>query len=73
MIFMSQVSRLGCLGTVLYERGHARMLHRGLRPRAMSAFGAVRAKLLAPVCGRFPEGFDTLDVQEGKRLLDELA
>ncbi len=29
--------------------------------------------LLAPVCGRFTEGFDTLDLQEAKALLDALA
>jgi predicted ATPase len=30
-------------------------------------------ELLAPVYGRFTEGFDTLDLKEAKRLLDELA
>jgi predicted ATPase len=29
--------------------------------------------LLAPVCGWFTEGFDTLDLREAKALLDELA
>ena len=29
--------------------------------------------LLAPVYGRFTEGFDTLDLKEAKLLLDELA
>jgi predicted ATPase len=29
--------------------------------------------LLAPVYGWFTEGFDTLDLKEAKRLLDELA
>ena len=29
--------------------------------------------LLAPVYGWFTEGFDTLDLQEAKGLLDELA
>ena len=29
--------------------------------------------LLAPVYGRFTEGFDTLDVKEAKALLDQLA
>ncbi len=29
--------------------------------------------LLAPVCGWFTEGFDTLDLKEAKALLDELA
>jgi predicted ATPase len=29
--------------------------------------------LLAPVYGRFTEGFDTLDLKEAKTLLDELA
>ena len=29
--------------------------------------------LLAPVYGRFTEGFDTLDLKEAKALLDELA
>jgi len=28
--------------------------------------------LLAPVCGWFTEGFDTLDLKEAKTLLDEL-
>jgi predicted ATPase len=30
-------------------------------------------ELLAPVYGWFTEGFDTLDLKEAKRLLDELA
>jgi predicted ATPase len=30
-------------------------------------------QLLAPVYGRFTEGFDTLDLKEAKALLDELA
>jgi predicted ATPase len=30
-------------------------------------------RLLAPVCGWFTEGFDTLDLKEAKALLDELA
>jgi predicted ATPase len=30
-------------------------------------------ELLAPVCGWFTEGFDTLDLKEAKALLDELA
>jgi predicted ATPase len=30
-------------------------------------------ELLAPVYGRFTEGFDTLDVTQAKALLDELA
>ena len=30
-------------------------------------------ELLAPVYGWFTEGFDTLDLQEAKALLDELA
>lgn len=30
-------------------------------------------ELLAPICGRSTEGFDTLDLKEAKRLLDELA
>ena len=30
-------------------------------------------ELLAPVYGRFTEGFDTLDLKEAKRLLDELV
>jgi predicted ATPase len=29
--------------------------------------------LLAPVYGRFTEGFDTLDLKEAKTLLDELT
>jgi predicted ATPase len=29
--------------------------------------------LLAPVCGWFTEGFDTLDLKEAKALLDALA
>jgi len=29
--------------------------------------------LLAPVYGRFTEGFDTLDLKEARVLLDELA
>jgi len=29
--------------------------------------------LLAPVYGRFTEGFDTLDLKQAKALLDELA
>ncbi len=33
---------------------------------------AVR-ELLAPVYGRFTEGFDTRDLKEAKVLLDELA
>jgi predicted ATPase len=34
--------------------------------------GAV-SELLAPVCGWFAEGFDTRDLKEAKKLLDELA
>jgi predicted ATPase len=30
-------------------------------------------ELLAPVCGWFTEGFDTIDLKEAKALLDELA
>ena len=30
-------------------------------------------ELLAPVYGRFTEGFDTLDLKEAKALLDELG
>ena len=30
-------------------------------------------ELLAPVYGWFTEGFDALDLKEGKKLLDELA
>ena len=30
-------------------------------------------ELLAPVYGWFTEGFDTLDLKEAKKLLDELA
>ena len=30
-------------------------------------------ELLAPVYGSFTEGFDTADLKEAKRLLDELA
>jgi predicted ATPase len=30
-------------------------------------------ELLAPVYGWFTEGFDTLDLKEAKRLLEELA
>jgi hypothetical protein len=30
-------------------------------------------ELLAPVYGRFTEGFDTLDLMQAKALLDELA
>ena len=30
-------------------------------------------ELLAPICGWFAEGFDTLDLKEAKALLDELA
>jgi predicted ATPase len=30
-------------------------------------------ELLAPVYGRFSEGFDTLDLKEAKALLDELV
>jgi predicted ATPase len=30
-------------------------------------------ELLAPIYGWFSEGFDTLDLKEGKALLDELA
>ena len=29
--------------------------------------------LLAPICGWFPEGFDTVDFQEAKALLEILA
>jgi hypothetical protein len=29
--------------------------------------------ILAPVCGWFTEGFDTLDLKEAKVLLEELA
>ena len=41
--------------------------------------GAIRVKrdevrdLLAPVYGWFTEGFDTLDLEEAKMLLDELS
>lgn len=31
------------------------------------------ADLLAPICGWFTEGFDTVDLKEAKALLDELA
>jgi len=30
-------------------------------------------ELLAPVCGWFTEGFDTLDLKEAKALLEQLA
>ena len=30
-------------------------------------------ELLAPVCGWFTEGFDTLDLKEAKALLNEIA
>jgi predicted ATPase len=30
-------------------------------------------ELLAPVYGWFTEGFDTLDLQEAKKLMDELS
>jgi hypothetical protein len=30
-------------------------------------------ELLAPVCGWFTEGFDTLDPKEAKALLDEVV
>jgi predicted ATPase len=30
-------------------------------------------ELLAPVCGWFTEGFDTLDLKEARALLDELS
>jgi predicted ATPase len=30
-------------------------------------------ELLAPVCGWFTEGFDTVDLREAKALLDDLA
>jgi predicted ATPase len=30
-------------------------------------------KLLAPFCGWFTEGFDTLDLKEAKALLEELT
>jgi predicted ATPase len=30
-------------------------------------------ELLAPVCGWFTEGFDTLDLKDAKALLEELA
>jgi predicted ATPase len=30
-------------------------------------------ELLAPVYGRFTEGFETLDLKEARALLDELA
>ena len=31
------------------------------------------SELLAPVCGWFTEGFDTLDLKDAKALLDELS
>ena len=34
---------------------------------------AAACDLLAPVYGRFTEGFDTADLQEAKALLKELA
>jgi hypothetical protein len=37
------------------------------------ASGTRRAELLAPVCGWFTEGFDTRDLIEAKKLLDELS
>jgi predicted ATPase len=37
-----------------------------------SRAGARRRALLAPVYGRFTEGFDTADLREAKALLDEL-
>jgi hypothetical protein len=30
-------------------------------------------ELLAPICGSFTEGFDTLDLKEAKAVLDKLA
>ena len=30
-------------------------------------------ELLAPICGWFTEGFDTVDLQEAKALLEELG
>jgi len=32
-----------------------------------------RQKLLAPAYGRFTEGFETADLKEAKKLLDELT
>jgi hypothetical protein len=49
-----------------------------LIPRAFRASAAnstqcaTRLQLLAPVYGWFTEGFDTLDLKEAKKLLDEL-
>jgi predicted ATPase len=34
--------------------------------------GAEACDLLAPVYGRFTEGFDTLDLRDAKALLDEI-
>jgi predicted ATPase len=35
--------------------------------------GAAARELLAPIYGWFTEGFDTVDLQEAKALLEELA
>ena len=40
---------------------------------AIRGNGTRLASLLAPVYGWFTEGFDTLDLKEAKKLLDELA
>jgi predicted ATPase len=55
-----------------------------LQGRAASGFGSPRRAsasgrrgeardLLAPVYGSFTEGFDTADLEDAKRLLDELT
>ena len=42
--------------------------------RALGENGVIEARdLLAPVYGRFTEGFDTLDLKEAKSLLEQLA
>ena len=53
-------------------RGRAGAAGKVLETARGDEHGAAR-DLLAPVYGWFTEGFDTLDLQEAKTLLDELA
>ena len=48
---------------------------RPARPAQKSDFGTMQEAhdLLAPIYGWFTEGFNTADLKEAKRLLDELT
>jgi class 3 adenylate cyclase/predicted ATPase len=69
-LYLKALSTAKEQGAKLWELRAAMSLARLRREQERSA--EARA-LLVPVCGWFTEGFDTLDLNEAKALLDELA